>query len=613
MKQNHTGNFLQLVWLAVIILLFCATCEYAPEGEYHVEVKKITDAPELKIKLNFDSDTLYIAANYNTTVEYSTTDPLVKYASFFLNDNQLAISGPSGFFYIQYDNSKYQIDVPYILEVSFFRSSGSGSLADKLESEGFLYSREIVVYFVNEEIMVPQITSVINEKGRLKITWERYNGFGFKNYYVRLPETANIAIISDQNITSCYYDGYIGYGTVFEVLTDIGGNYLHSRYFNVDPELPVLKANIRGGDTILFTWDKSKFSENILGYKVYELFWQFGKLNEIANITDPSDTSFLYNAKFCVRTRYMLEIIPKTAPVFPYDYASTTSEVMCGINIENRGFPSSARGIYGYMGGWVNGYYRLYKYNTENRTATDSMPIPSFHTYCSYNGKWLLNSGNFELNLIDAENMQLIRTYKPDGFMGEEGLPGKYLIANTGIGLLAFPSGNYYYYDFINDAVVKKFNIYSSPDDHMEISPDGNFLAVETFISATQSFRTSLYHFTGDSIELVWQNTPDNFDFDSEKNSFVYFKDGQLIHLSLPDLSVTKTLNLPQGHLYSLDWNRREFLFLNQERDMFSVRGLESGEILAEVETYKFGDSFSAISLMNKTLYTPERMMILSY
>ena len=168
------------------------------------QVKKITEAPELKINLNFDSDTLYIPINYNTTVEYSSTDPLVRYASFFLNGNQLAISGATGFFYIQYDNSKYQINVPYILKVSFFRSTGSGSLADKLESEGFLYSREIVVYFVNEDTMLPKITSVINEKGRLKITWERYSGFGFKNYYVRLPEVVNIAIISDQNITSCY-------------------------------------------------------------------------------------------------------------------------------------------------------------------------------------------------------------------------------------------------------------------------------------------------------------------------------------------------------------------------------------------------------------------------
>jgi hypothetical protein len=602
-----------LEWSALIILLFCAACEYEPEGEYHVDVKKITEVPELKINLNFNSDTLYIPININTSVEYSTSDPLVRYASFFLNDKQLAVSGASGFFYIQYDNSNYQIDVPYILKVKFFRSSGSGSLADKLESEGFLYSREIVVYFVNEGTMQPKITSVINEKGRLKITWERYNGFGFKSYYVRLPDVANIAIISDQNITSCYYDGYIGYGTAFEVLTITEDNYFHSGYFYIDRELPVLRANVRGGDTIQFTWDKSKFSENILGYKIYEFFWMFGKLNEIANITDPADTSFLYNAKFGVRTRYMLEIIPKTAPLFPYDYASTTPEVMCGINIENRAFPITARGIYGYMGRWVNGYYRLYKYNTENRTLTDSMAITSYHTYCSYDGKWLLNSGYMELNLIDAENMKLIRTYKPDGFMGEEGLPGKYLIANTGIGLLAFSSGNFYFYDFLNDAVVKKFNIYSSPDDHMELSPDGSFLAIETFISATQSFRTSLYHFTGDSLNLVWQNTPDNFDFDSENNSFVYFKDGQMIHLSLPDLSITNTLNLPQGHLYSLDWSRGEFLFLNEEGDRFTIRRMESGEILAEVETYKFGDSFSSISLMNKTLYTPERMLILSY
>lgn len=613
MTQNHTRNFSPWIWLLPFILLFCNACEYSPDGEYQVEVKKITEAPELKIHLNFDSDTLYVPINYHATVEYSTTDPLVKYASFFLDGNQLAISGASGYFYIQYDNSKYQVNVPYILEVSFFRSTGSGSLADKLESEGFLYSREIVLFFVNEGTMEPRIKSVINENGRLKISWERYNGFGFTSYIVRPNDFENTAVINDQDVTSCYYDGYIGYGISFKVLTTADGNVFHSPYYTLQPELPVLKPNIRGGDTILFTWEKSKFAENIEGYKVYEYFWQFDKLNEIKHTTDPSDTSFFYNAKFGVRTRYMLEIIPKKAPLFPYDYASATPEILCGINIENRGLLSPARGIYSFMGNWIDGNFRLYKYNTESRTVTDSLSVASYHTYCSYNGKWLLNSGYLELHLIDAENMQMIRTYEPDVFMGESGLPGKYLVANNGMGLLAFPSGNYYFYDFINDAAVKKFNISSSPDDHMEISPDGTFLAVESFIESSQSFRTSLYHFIDDSVELVWQNTPGNFDFDSEENSFVYYQDGQLIHLSLADLSITKTLKLPRGHLYSIDWNRREFLFLNEGRDKFSVRGLENGEVRNEIDTYNFGESFWSISLMNKTLYTPERMLILSY
>ncbi len=612
MTRNHTLNFLCWIWLFPFTFLFSA-CEYSPDGENQVEVKKITEAPELNIKLNFDSDTLYVPINYNTKIEYSTIDPLIKIASFFLDDNQLAISGPSGFFYIQYDNSKYQVNVPYILEVSFFRSTGSGSLADRLLQEGFLYSREITLIFVNEGIIEPQIKSVINENGRLKITWERYNGFGFTSYIIRPNDFENTAVIEDQDITSCYYDGYIGYGITFKVLTTANGNTFHSRYYTLPPELPVLKPNIRGRDTILFTWEKSKFSENIEGYKVYEYFWQFNTRNEILHITDPADTSFFYNAKFGVRTRYMLEIIPKKAPLFPYDYASTTPELLCGINIENRGLFSPARGIYSYRGDWVDDNFRLYKYNTESRTDIDSLPVTSYHTYCSYNGKWLLNSGYLELHLIDAENMEIIKTYKPDGFMGESGLPGKYLIADNGIGLLAFPSGNYYFYDFINDAVVKKFNIQSSPDDHMEISPDGTFLAVKSFIEDGQSFKTSLYHFIDDSVTLVWQNKPDNFDFDREGNSFVYYQGGQLIHLSLADLSITHTLQLPQGTLYNIDWNRRELLFLNFERNKFSVRGLEDGDVRNEINTYKFGESFLAISLMNKALYTPERMLILSY
>ncbi len=600
-------------FFSFLAILLLPGCEYDPEGKYEVEVKEITEVPELLINLNFATDTLYVPTNYMVKVEYQSGDPFVRYASFFLNNKQLAVSEVSGYFYITFNSSVYQTHTPYTLNFSFFRSSGSGSLADKLQQEGFLYSRKYILYFVNENEMAPRILRAVNENGKLKVCWEKYMGFGFLRYFIRPIESENIAVIEDQNVTSCIYNSYIGFGTTLELLTETEDNIFHSGYYTVAPELPVLKAQLTDDSAIKFTWGKSRYPQNITGYKVYEYLWYYDKKNEIASISEPSDTTFFYtNAKFGVSARYFLEIIPKTKPQFTYDYASVTENMLIGTPIPYILTRAATRGSFSYVSSTSDNL--LSRYDTESHSIVETLPLASYSRYCSHDGKLLLSSNPSAISLIDADNWEIMASYTVDLFPDENMLPYRFMTGNNGIGVLVFPDG-LCFYDFINKATLKKFTISgTSLDNFMDVSPDGTYFIIQYHNADFSGHIASLYHFTGTDVELSWQDATEFVDLDALDNTLVYFKNNQVIHVSLDDLSIISDLTLPAGSVHDIDWYRREILFLNQAKDKFSIFGLDDGALRKEIATYAFGDYYyHTVYLINKTLYLYDRMLKLTY
>jgi len=298
-------------YLFSLTMIFSA-CEYEPEGIYEVDVQPVTDAPEITVNLNFMTDTIYVPTNGYTTLVYSTPDPKVRYAYFELNNKQLVkIESTSGTFTFSFSAGQYQKVIPYELKVELFRSTGSGSLADKVYAEGFLYSKSFILIFQNESEMAPQVTGVFPENGSLRVEWEKFKGFGFQKYHVFNSVFYKIDIITDPNKTFLYDDSYIGYNSDYYIVTETNDNTFTSNHFYFEDGLPEATAELTENTTMKVSWGQSKYYNNIEGYRIFESYNRYNHFNEIAYIENSQDTSYLYDdGRFGVASRFYILPVP---------------------------------------------------------------------------------------------------------------------------------------------------------------------------------------------------------------------------------------------------------------------------------------------------------------
>lgn len=612
-----------------LYLLFAATylltaCEYEPEGIYEVEVEPVTDAPGITVDLNFMSDTIYVPTNGYTTIVYSTPDPMVRFAYFELNNKQLTkIESTSGTFTFAFIPGQYQKGVPYDLKVELFRSTGSGSLADKIYAEGFLYSASFVLIFEDESEMAPQIIKAGPENGTMKVEWERFKGLGFLKYHVFNSVFYKMDIITDPDQTFLYDRSYVGYNAEYYVVTETKDNTFSSKHVSVEEGLPEAKAELTENTTIKITWGQSKYYNNIAGYRLFESYNRFNEFNEIAYIENNTDTSYLHEGgKFAVASRFYIMPVPveRVIPLDSYDdlryRASITEDVMIGekMPVYPETFFHNPPGNFCYY----SDILQIYKFDCTKNAFVDSIPTRYIYMTTSPDGKTLLSSNIDHLEIIDSETMEITdiipETDLPDGQMLYQ-----FTIANNGKGVFSNVLGDYYFYDYTNRVAEAGFRVdgESNIGDKMCISPDGKYFCIRHVKGIYPNYLTELYKLEGGEAIQVWtDNDVDFFDFDPGNGQFLYFKNRTIIRVNPENMETISEMPVEENILYDIDWNNLEYICLNDERDLFTIYDLNSGTAKTQVPTFHFGSNnsdYNHVSLSNKILFTQGLRLKLSY
>jgi len=607
--------------LAVSIL---TACEYEPEGIYEAVVEPVTEAPEITVNLNFMTDTIYVPTNGYTTLVYSTPDSKVRYAYFELNNRQLVkIESTSGTFTFSFNSGQYQKGIPYELNVELFRSTGSGSLADKVYAEGFLYSKSFTLIFLDESEMAPRVTRVFPENGSLRVEWEKFKGLGFLKYHVFNSVFYKIDIISDPNKTFLYDASYVGYNGDYYIVTETEDNTFTSNHFYFEDGLPEAKAVLAENTTMKLTWGQSKYYNNIAGYRIFESYNRFNHFNEIAYIESSLDTCYLHeDGRFGVASRFYVLPVPveREIPLNSYDdlryMASLTEDVMIGERIPV--FPETF--FYNPPGDFC--YYsdilQIYKFDCTKNAFVDSIPTRYISMSASPDGKTLLSSNIDHLEIIDSETME-ISDVIPESDLPDGKMLYQFSIADNGKGVFVNVLGDYYYYDYNNRVAEAKFRVdgESNIGDKMAVSSDGKFFCIRHVKGIYPNYLTELFKLEGGEAVQVWNdNIIDFFDFDPENGQFLYFKDGVLSRISPDNMNVVSEMPINDEYLYDIDWNNGEYICLNAERDTFTIYDLNSGAVKTQVKTYNFGgynSDYNHVFLSNKIIFTQGLRLKLSY
>jgi hypothetical protein len=613
------------LWLFIVsVSLFVISCEYKPKGVHEVKIDKVSEIPGIDINLNFASDTLYLPLSEYITFRYSSADPLVRSAYMELNQKQLSyIESNSGSFTFQFNSNLYEINKPYIFKMEFFRSSGSGSLADVVYQEGFVYSLEITLIFVEDSKLGVKITKIAPENGTLKINWEKFKGVGFKKYHVFNGSFYKVAVISDPNQTYCYDPSSIGYGYYWVVTEAEDDTYSGPRVIYHDINLAV-SSSVLSDRQIKITWIKNKYPENLAGYRIYRYIQETGEYNEIAFITNPQDTTLECDlGVFAVKMRFYVKPVAKINDISIHDsgdlqaYAGTTEYFKMGDNIHNINwnvFAKSPDNIC-YYPHFNQSNTVIYRFNSENQAITDSIQDTYPSLSLSPDGNKLLIQRNGQIEILNP-NMVTLETITPS-LLPEGILPSRFFISNSSLGVLV-NSGNFFFYDFQNKTVLKKFiiNNITPGFDRMRISADGNIFCERHSTPFYTYFTTELYKLENDTVNQIWTAPVSFSEFDPNNNNyFLYFSNRRLYTISLDNLSTVKYLDIPDDYIFDIDWSRNEILSLNEAQNQFSIRSIETGSVKTQIDTRNYSGIWdnSRVYLCNKTLFFGDTKLQLDY
>jgi hypothetical protein len=121
------------------------------------------------------------------------------------------IQGNKGYFQIDPANTP---DGEYKVQMEAYTHSGTGSLADKLGSEGFLFSKEWTLIIERPSNIKVKFLNTSVENGFLKIQWEKFDRSFFHYYKIRADDSSLnhsfTKIIYDANITSIIDSSFVG-------------------------------------------------------------------------------------------------------------------------------------------------------------------------------------------------------------------------------------------------------------------------------------------------------------------------------------------------------------------------------------------------------------------
>jgi hypothetical protein len=596
MKKIYT-----VLFLAILVLV---SCEFEPSGEFSPEVVEPGDAPPIRIDLNVEYDTIFVEANRTLDFNFQTTERKLHLIRICLGNLCETYESSTGSFRI----SMHENVSPgtHVLTIEIYTGTGSGSIADALGGEGFLYSRTWTVVVYEKLEYETRIFSVKPDNGSLKIAWKKFRYPGFQEYIVvKSPEGAHseiIAIIKDKDITSVYDSSYVGGSIDYRVDVRTVSGDLRGVSMSYQDELPKVYVTGVMNNLLTLSWERSRYINNIQGYEIYAKYSESGYELK-AKISNSNDTSYILDRlKFLYFNEILLMPVPNKMPYYigyPYQYLGvTTSAGYIGDKLD-------AGPILTPMGDFL--YYQkgnfIYEYNYITGAVTDSLELSTSELTFSVspNGKHILAVEDKKSIVLYNTGSKETRKYSLDQLSDDFGDLFSPAISDNGIGVFHLSDygtlNNSLLYDFNNDKKIfqDKINHVYGP---YKISPDGKYLAY--FNRVFEIHSDTIVEAPDINYEL---SNAFLFDFNmNDPELFVQVDEDYVYMKRLSDFSKVSECFIPWRHIFNIDYNTNHLLIIQEEN--FRVYDIISCEELYSYPTSYFsGIYFDGVRYCNKTIY----------
>ena len=416
------------------ISLIISSCEYYPDDLYEVDIEPVTTPPDVTIMLNFSTDTVYVPSGTTIIFEHQVEGCDLNWINIYIDGKLYDTNDESTGALQFYPDANLSEYVPYQLKIEFLVSSGSGSIADFLDMEGYLYTQEFIIIIVDEDDVGSYINQFQCVDSSLLVSWSEFKGTGFQKYILyqgnsNFMGADTVAIIHDQNITFAKDLSFVGYTQLYfiETVTDYGS--YRSYHTSFEDEMPQIVAQFTDNN-FLITWNRSKYSNNIAGFKLYESLEYYNRGIEIAFIDGNVDTSFIYeNGKFAVKTVFYLQPVPVKNPPTNIQqsqivsYSTHTDFVYAGDPIPGFVFFNAPIGQYCYYSP-----FRIIKFDCISQTVVDSVEASGNTVVSSSDGNYLVKSMQNTFYLYNSSDLSIIKQVTTEEISGIDQNPFNYCI-----------------------------------------------------------------------------------------------------------------------------------------------------------------------------------------
>jgi len=490
--KEYLFHLLQVT--TVLFILCIAGCEYHTDKEYVSTVHKPENA---NISLNLDpSDSIIYLAGiksfnyqtivdslkfYNVTVFVDTTKIIEKdekTGSFTLNANDY----PDGH---------------YTLKIVATTGTGSGSLADILGGEGFLFSFSWDIIVDKTPPSAVQITNIYNSDGILKLEWEKYSKGNFGWYEVvktifnsyGTPISSSVANIYNCNENYFFDNTYVGGKVQYQVrvLTPMYKNATSEAKTFIDEGF-ILKAKWIENDLVKLSWTRCKYPKALKEYRIYQ------NQQLIYSSTQADSNQIIKHIGIFGGCKYELIILSKGGDSWGWKYSDLDHAIGIPMMKYQKFFHSqSSESVY------LTTEHKLYRFNTVTREISDSAsllyPYPDF--LLSPDGK-LMFYHNPQLK-INPQNLAESSPVNGVLYNCLYSLSSNYQgLVNTGVNMAL--------YDFVTSKIISQF---SGPI----LTYDFYITEDAKYVLGVNRFESSLncYILEGNQMRKIWQNHIDRF------------------------------------------------------------------------------------------------------
>jgi hypothetical protein len=326
-------------FLGLILWVLTAGCVFNPDGDDNFKVvnPEVVIAP-FQVDLNFADDTVNVFGQMVFQFTITNLDPKLQYYVIFgIDDRSFSFRQLSG---------SFTYDPPLItgyqtLKMQVFIRSGTGSLADRLESEFIVYEQSWVLKIDTKAPDVLNFTVIKPDKGSLKLEWPKYSRLNFKSYRINKISgfTYTSFVISDPDSSFFYDEAYVGGEASYQLLVEAKNNSASSDSFvSYSDEIPTMIKTEMGSlpsTSLKIFFSSSRYPANMDHYEVYETSDASMPGTLLFSTSNPTDTLFTMKPIFGKARYIYIATVAKRNGQYTESVVSTPKEYVYGEKIND--------------------------------------------------------------------------------------------------------------------------------------------------------------------------------------------------------------------------------------------------------------------------------------
>jgi hypothetical protein len=596
---------------ALLSLIFFA-CKYEPVGEYDRNVNQNADPPSVKVvELNLNIDSIVVYYERSVRFKFDTQYHNVVGVRLLIDTTEIGrVSSGTGEFKIE----KWRVAVGiHTLKLEVYTGSGTGSIADSIGQEGYLFSKSwklIVKWWSGNEV------STYVADGLLHIKWPEYDAGRFEEYYIyKYYDYGSTEIKIGSSKNSEFIDStYVGEYTDYIIKArDSEGNIIPLGSTGNMSSLPALSFSEDTLNNLTITWTKSRFYSAVDSYQVF-LGYNSEQYRLVKSTHNPDDTIFNFKNDYFSELAYVkLRIVPKKVNLqyYPERYSSFSNYMTFYVtsNFPTFGVLDNISAINDHEFVYIWSLDRIFRYSLSGRKIVEAYSTGSETGYGPFYYLTASPSGNYitfrtdwnQKNIFFANSVGL----NPPFGIDQDSLPGvaKFQdipVSDIGTGLINIADTSFIIYDFRNSIILGKYyrqSKYPLYPGSLKLSSQGDYLAV-----IDDSIH--LIKFTNGDFKPV-MDFPKPYgkiliEFDAVNPEHIVFWNGS-------QFSVRKCSDFSMVYEFPLYEKLEDIDFRNDELLTWTpgylhIRSLINGSLLNDLPTnYNPADGFKCY-LFNKTI-----------